>query len=72
VSCSQSDSILEFMRTKGSITPMVALNKFGCFRLAARISDLRRRGHLINSTIVDRRGKRYAAYSLVGSQVKAA
>jgi hypothetical protein len=60
------------MRNHGSITPMVALKRFGCFRLAARIKELRDDGNLINSAIVTRRGKRYAAYSLVEGKTKAA
>lgn len=68
----QIDLILDYMRKHGSITPIIALNKFGCFRLGARIWDLRQRGYLINSALVERRGKRFAAYSLVGYGVKAA
>ena len=33
-------------------TPIDALNKFGCFRLAARISDLRNDGMLIKTKII--------------------
>lgn len=32
----------------GSITPLEALRDFGCYRLASRISDLRREGMHIN------------------------
>lgn len=60
----QKDQILLHMRTKGSITPLLALKLYGSFRLAARIEELRRDGWLINATMVTRRGKRYAAYSL--------
>lgn len=60
----QKDQILYHMRKRGSITPLLALKLYGCFRLAARIDDLRRDGWLINSVMVTRRGKRFAAYSL--------
>lgn len=60
----QKEQILQYMREHGSITPMIALRKFGCFRLAARIDELRD-DHCINTVMVSRRGKRYAAYSLV-------
>ena len=40
----QCEMILEYMRRYGSITPLEALQEFGCMRLAARISDLRRMG----------------------------
>jgi len=52
------------MRKVGAITPLEALRKFDCWRLASRIKELRRAGWLINSTMVTRRGKRYASYSL--------
>lgn len=60
----QKAQILHHMRHKGAITPLVALKLYGCFRLAARIENLRRDGWLINATMVTRGGKRYAAYSL--------
>lgn len=60
----QKTQILMHMRTKGPVTPLSALKLFGCFRLAARIDDLRKDGWLINSTMVTHRGKRYASYSL--------
>ena len=47
---SQNDKILGYMRAhKRGITPKVALNKYGCFRLAARIADLRRMGYEIET-----------------------
>ena len=68
----QKTQILQHMRKRGSITPMRALDLYGCFRLAARIDDLRRDGWLINSVMVSRRGKRFAAYSLAQSEQKRA
>jgi len=48
---SQSDQILSYMKKnrKKGITPIEALSKFGCFRLAARIHELREDGHAIKS-----------------------
>jgi hypothetical protein len=43
----QCDLILNYMKRFGSINPMQALHDIGCFRLAARISDLREKGHSI-------------------------
>lgn len=40
----QTDKILLYMKTYGSITAMDAVREFGCMRLAARISDLRNSG----------------------------
>jgi hypothetical protein len=60
----QKDQILQYMREHGSITPVIADKYCGCLRLAARIFELRGL-HCINKVMVRRRGKRYAAYSLV-------
>ena len=38
---SQCSAILEHLKKGLSITPLEALNRFGCFRLSARIHDLR-------------------------------
>lgn len=40
----QCEEILEYLRENGSITPLEAMQEFGCMRLAARISDLREQG----------------------------
>ncbi len=45
----QTDSILQYMRDYGSVTPLDALREFGCMRLAARIDDLKKAGHRIVS-----------------------
>ena len=47
-----------------SITPIEALNKFGCFRLAARIADLRNEGVNIATKYVNKKSKTFASYSL--------
>lgn len=47
----QSEQILEYMRTHGSITPMDAMLKLHCMRLGARIFDLKREGHNIRTKI---------------------
>lgn len=45
----QTAKILQHMRLHGSITPMDALQCYGCMRLAARIADLRKQGVLITA-----------------------
>ena len=40
------------MKTKGSITPLTALNAYGIMRLAARICELRDAGHNIKGVNV--------------------
>ena len=42
----QNDRILKHLKThKKGITPMDAVERFGCYRLSARISDLRGMGY---------------------------
>ena len=67
---SQNQKILKYLRThKSGITPMDALHLCGCFRLSARIFDLKEAGHDIYKTweeeITDEGTvKRYARYIL--------
>ena len=61
---SQEQQILEYLKTGKSITPLDALNKFGCFRLGARIWDLRKKGHHIEEMDTKLNGKRFARYFL--------
>lgn len=62
---SQSDQILAHLQRGRALTQLDALNLFGCFRLGARIWDLRRRGHRIESrTIETPSGKRVSEYRL--------
>lgn len=46
---SQNKLILQHLREHKSITALDALGKFQCFRLAARIHDLREAGHRIDT-----------------------
>lgn len=69
---SQNAQILKHLRTRGSITTLIAFKQYGICRLAARILDLEREGHLINRAQVSRNGKRYVAYSIVEGKRKAA
>ena len=61
--------VLDYLETHGSITPLEALNELGCYRLGARIWDLRHEGHMIDTAIehgTDRHGEPmcYARYTL--------
>ena len=68
---SQCEMILKYLQThKTGITPLQALDKFGCQRLSGRIYDLRDEGHNILTNMIevkDRFGnaKRVAQYRLV-------
>lgn len=66
---SQESMILQYMRDYGKITPAQAMEEIGCYRLGARIWDLRYAGHKIKTEMVEhvnRYGKKvkFAAYSL--------
>lgn len=65
---SQSDSILQVLERGLAITPIGALRRFGCLRLAARIQDLRARGYNIITEEVRNKGKRFARYRLVNKR----
>ena len=60
----QSDQILNYLQSGKAITPIDALNMFGCFRLGARVYDLKQKGHIIKTEIIRKDGKNYASYSL--------
>ena len=47
----QNERILDYIREYGGITQIEALKELGVMRLASRISDLRRRGYTINSSV---------------------
>lgn len=49
---SQCDRIVEYMKKYGSITQYEAFFDVGCFRLASRINDLKRRGYSIRTETV--------------------
>ena len=59
---SQNAGILKALKEGRRITPMSALRSFGCFRLSARIADLRKAGHKVKTRIVRRNRKNYAEY----------
>lgn len=65
---SQNESILDHLIEKRTINPLQALSLYGCFRLSARIFDLKERGiNIEKHTEKDRTtGKEYAVYTLIG------
>jgi hypothetical protein len=58
----QSENILTWLRTGRGITALEALKHAGCFRLAARIHELRSLGIPIRTQSISRRGKQLARY----------
>lgn len=64
---SQLTKIRKHLQSGKSITPLQALNAYGCLRLAARISELREEGMNIKSKMIYAASPayKYASYSLV-------
>lgn len=66
----QRELILEHLKAYGAIEPMTALWEYGCYRLGARIADLRAEGYDIATERVKEKSKRtgrtvqYALYRL--------
>ena len=61
----QAQMVLEALQRGDKITAINALSRFGVFRLAARIHELKKLGHDIQSATMDRKdGKRYSVYWL--------
>ena len=48
----QAERVLGYMENHGSITQLEALKDLGVFRLASRISDLRKQGYVIKGEMV--------------------
>ena len=63
----QKEMILEYLQLGHALTPLEALRYFGCFRLGARIADIKKEGYNIHSELVHdpKTGKRYASYILI-------
>ena len=59
---SQTEAIQEHLLQGGSLTPLDALYKFGCFRLSARIKNLRDAGMSIETEMITVDRKRVAKY----------
>lgn len=66
-SLSQNARIAAYLRSGKSITPIEALNLFGCFRLGARIADIKEKyGMEIESgRVTTDSGKRVAQYRMI-------
>ena len=58
---SQNAQILSALKNGERLTPLDALIRFGCFRLSARINNLKV-DYDIKSKIIKRNGKRCAVY----------
>jgi len=62
---SQTNTILAALLAGRKLTPLDALKELGCFRLGARIWDIRKMGYDIKREMVELpNGKRIASYFL--------
>ena len=61
----QNRAILAHLKSGKAITAIEALNLCGCFRLSARIYDLRQQGYSIKTSTVCVNNKHFASYSLI-------
>ena len=66
---SQCSDILTYLQSGRSLTPLEALDLFGCMRLGARIWELKGEGYDIESHTLEVGGKHVAVYSLKQGQV---
>ena len=65
---SQNDRILQHLKSGQSITATQAISLFNCYRLAARIDELRKKGHLIETVRLKRDKKSWAVYKIEGKK----
>lgn len=65
----QTEMIRAHLQSGRDLSPIDALNHYGCFRLAARIKELRNQGLPIQTLTEQRDGKAWAKYRLVGQMV---
>ena len=59
---SQNKVLRKHLESGKSISPMMALNRFGIYRLASRVNDLRNQGMNIVTEMVYAHPVRYAKY----------
>lgn len=65
----QKEMILDYLERNGSITQKEAIDHLGCYRLPARIGELKHMGHHIRRTMVQSTNRfgtpiSFAKYSL--------
>ena len=65
---SQEWNVLHHLQTGAELTPFFALQQYGILRLAARIENLRRAGHAIETRIVRNQRKHWASYRLASNE----
>lgn len=63
----QSAEVYRLLQRYGSrgVTQQDAIREIACYRLAARISDLKAEGFVVRAELVGSNGHRYARYHLI-------
>ena len=61
---SQNELILAHLQAVNTLTHAEAMRKFGIGRLAARVEELRRRGHAISTEMAHEGSKQWAVYRM--------
>jgi hypothetical protein len=62
----QNKQVLGYLRLHGSITPQEAMESLACYRLGARIHELRKEGYNIAGALVKSiGGAHFAKYTLI-------
>ena len=61
---SQNARIHAYLKSGRSITGLLALRLYGCFRLAARVYDLRQQGIKVQQRLIRIKDKRVSVYWL--------
>lgn len=60
----QTELIKKHLEDGRTITPIEALSLYGCFRLGARIYNLKQQGVKIESKTITKNGKHFAQYRM--------
>ena len=53
----QNERVLQYMKDFGSITQAEACSDLGCYRLPARVFDLRKMGHQIRGDMISAKNR---------------
>ena len=62
---SQTNQILQILKSGRILTPREADRELGCMRLAARILEIRDMGYNVLTTTITANGKNFAGYKLI-------
>lgn len=62
---SQRSEILKALKNGETLTFLDCVNRFGCIKARARISELRQEGWPIETKMVSMNGKRFAEWRLI-------